>query len=146
MTLPRPGHADLTGVQKSGFDDIRNVLERSSARETAIRVALASVCRKLLKDVGIEVGSRVIQIHNIIDDTPITSDISPEVLNEMADKSSVRCLKISLQKKMIQVIDEAKSEAIQWEELFEVIATGIFMDLVVTLNGIKNYMLEFQRQ
>ena len=49
VTLPRPGHADLTGVQKFDFDDIRNVLERSSARETAMRVALASICRKLLK-------------------------------------------------------------------------------------------------
>ena len=48
VTLPRPGHADLAGAQKFGFDDIRNVLERSSARETAMRVALASVCRRLL--------------------------------------------------------------------------------------------------
>ena len=54
ITLSRPGHADLAGVQKFDFDDIRNVLERSSARETAMRVALASVCRKLLKDLGIE--------------------------------------------------------------------------------------------
>ena len=51
VTLPRPGHADLPGIQKFDFDDIRNVLERSSARETAMRVALASVCRKLLKDI-----------------------------------------------------------------------------------------------
>ena len=49
ITLPRPGHADLAGVQKYGFDDIRNVIERSSARETAMRVALGSVCRKLLE-------------------------------------------------------------------------------------------------
>ncbi len=125
VTLPRPGHADLTGVQKFGFDDIRNVLERSSARETAMRVALASVCRKLLKDVGIEVGSRVVQIHNVKDDTPIPSDISPEVLNEMADKSSVRCLNKSAEEKMIHVIDEAKSEGDSVGGIFEVIATGI---------------------
>ena len=54
VTLPRPGHADLAGVQKYGFDDIRNVLERSSARETAMRVALGSICRKLLEDVDTE--------------------------------------------------------------------------------------------
>ena len=71
ITLPRPGHADLAGVQKFDFDDIRNVLERSSARETAMRVALASVCRKLLEETGIEVGSRVIQIHTVKDNTPI---------------------------------------------------------------------------
>ncbi|SVC33541.1 uncharacterized protein METZ01_LOCUS286395, partial [marine metagenome] len=92
VTLPRPGHADLAGVQKFDFDDIRNVLERSSARETAMRVALASVCRKLLKEVGIEVGSRVAQIYNVKDETPIPEGISPEVLNEMADHSPVRCL------------------------------------------------------
>ena len=67
VTLPRPGHADLAGVEKYGFDDIRNVLERSSARETTMRVALASVCRKLLADIGIHVASRVVQIHNIVD-------------------------------------------------------------------------------
>ncbi len=125
VTLPRPGHADLTGVQKFGFDDIRNVLERSSARETAMRVALASVCRKLLKDVGIEVGSRVVQIHSVKDETPIPTDISPEVLNEMADKSSVRCLNKSSEEKMIQVIDEAKSEGDSVGGVFEVVATGI---------------------
>ena len=53
VTLSRPGHADLAGLQKYDFDDIRNVLERSSARETAMRVALGSICRKLLEEVGI---------------------------------------------------------------------------------------------
>ena len=53
VTLPRPGHADLAGIQKYGFDDIRNVLERSSARETTMRVALGSLCRKLLEDIDI---------------------------------------------------------------------------------------------
>ena len=58
VTLPRPGHADLSGVQKYDFDDIRNILERSSARETTMRVALASICRKLLKEVNIELNSK----------------------------------------------------------------------------------------
>ena len=81
VTLPRPGHADLTGIQKYDFDDIRNVLERSSARETAMRVALAAICRKLLKDIGIEVGSRVIQIHKVKDETRLSEQISPEKMN-----------------------------------------------------------------
>ena len=81
VTLPRPGHADLAGVQKFDFDDIRNVLERSSARETAMRVALASVCRKLLKDLGIEVGSRVTQIHIVKDESSFPLSLSPESLN-----------------------------------------------------------------
>ena len=57
ITLPRPGHADLAGIQKFQSDDIRNILERSSARETTMRVALAAICRKFLKELGIEVGS-----------------------------------------------------------------------------------------
>ena len=81
VTLPRPGHADLSGVQKFDFDDIRNVLERSSARETAMRVALASICRKLLIEIGIEIGSRVIQVHRVKDSSPIPWNMSPEVLN-----------------------------------------------------------------
>ena len=125
VTLPRPGHADLTGVQKFDFDDIRNVLERSSARETAMRVALASICRKLLKDVGIEVGSRVVQIHSVKDTTPIPKGISPEVLNEMADGSSVRCLNKSAEEQMIDVIDKAKVDGDSVGGVFEIIATGL---------------------
>jgi chorismate synthase len=90
VTLPRPGHADLAGVQKYEFDDIRNVLERSSARETTMRVGLGSVCRKLLEEVGIEVGSRVIQIHDIKDKS--VSKFYPNQLSKMADASPVRCL------------------------------------------------------
>ena len=57
VTLPRPGHADLAGIMKFGFDDIRNVIERSSARETAMRVAIGSICRKLLDEINISVCS-----------------------------------------------------------------------------------------
>jgi len=125
VTLPRPGHADLTGVQKFDFDDIRNVLERSSARETAIRVALASVCRKLLKEVGIEVGSRVVQIHSLKDTSPIPEGVSPEGLNEMVDSSPVRCLDKSTEKEMIDVIDKAKADGDSVGGVFEIIATGL---------------------
>ena len=125
VTLPRPGHADLTGVQKFGFDDIRNVLERSSARETAMRVALASVCRKLLKDMGIEVGSRVVQIHSVKDATPIPEGISPEALNKIADSSPVRCLDKSAEKEMMDIIDHAKADGDSVGGVFEVIATGL---------------------
>ena len=125
VTLPRPGHADLAGVQKFNFDDIRNVLERSSARETAMRVALASVCRKLLKEIGIEVGSRVTQIHTVKDETPMQEGISPEVLNNMADKSPVRCLDKNAEKEMIAAIDQAKTDGDSVGGIFEVISTGL---------------------
>jgi chorismate synthase len=125
VTLPRPGHADLAGVQKFDFDDIRNVLERSSARETAMRVALGTICRKLLKDTGIEVGSRVTQIYNVKDETPIPEGITPEALNEIADKSSVRCLDKNTETEMIAAIDNAKAEGDSVGGIFEVIATGL---------------------
>jgi len=101
------------------------VLERSSARETAMRVALGTICRKLLKDTGIEVGSRVTQIHNVKDETPIPEGITPEALNEIADKSSVRCLDKNTETEMIAAIDNAKAEGDSVGGIFEVIATGL---------------------
>ena len=125
VTLPRPGHADLAGIRKFDFDDIRNVLERASARETAMRVALASICRKLLKEVGIEVGSRVIQIHTASDHIPVPEGLSPESLNELADKSLVRCLNNKAEQAMISVINEAKAQGDSVGGTFELIATGL---------------------
>lgn len=125
ITLPRPGHADLAGVQKFDFDDIRNVMERSSARETAMRVALASICRKLLKEAHIEVGSRVIQIHQIKDTSPISQDLSPEELNRLVDPSPVRCLNKDVEKEMVEAIDKAKNSGDSVGGIFEVIAAGL---------------------
>ena len=123
VTLPRPGHADLAGIQKYGFDDIRNILERSSARETTMRVALGSVCRKLLEDVGIEVGGQVIQIHNVKDNTRLK--LSPNQLSELADASPVRCLDKNAEKNMIKTIDEAKAAGDSVGGIFRVVATGL---------------------
>jgi len=125
VTLPRPGHADLAGVQKYGFDDIRNVLERSSARETTMRVALGSICRKLLEDVGIEVGSRVVEIHDVKDEGPVPSNLSPNQLSETADASPVRCLDNDAESKMMATIDDAKKAGDSVGGIFEVIATGL---------------------
>jgi chorismate synthase len=90
-----------------------------------MRVALASICRKLLKDVGIEVGSRVTQIYNVKDETPIPKGISPEVLSEIADKSSVRCLDKNTETEMINAIDKVKAEGDSVGGIFEIIATGL---------------------
>ena len=125
VTLPRPGHADLPGIQKFDFDDIRNVLERSSARETAMRVALASVCRKLLKDIGIEVGCRVTQIYNVQDKSIIPKDLSPGELNRTVDKSPVRCLDSNIEKDMINAIAIAMKSGDSVGGIFEVVATGL---------------------
>ncbi len=124
ITLPRPGHADLAGLQKFGFDDIRNVLERSSARETTMRVALGSVCRKLLEEFGIEIGSRVTHIHNIVDSSSFDKKISPVELSKIVDKSPVRCIDKNAEKKMVSAIDEAKANGDSVGGIFEIIATG----------------------
>ncbi|MBC8322799.1 MAG: chorismate synthase [Candidatus Marinimicrobia bacterium] len=125
ITLPRPGHADLAGVQKYDFDDIRNVLERSSARETTMRVGLASICRKLLLETGVEVGSRVIQIYDAKDESPIPDNLSPAKLNELSDKSPVRCINKEMEEKMMSAIDKAKNDGDSVGGVFEVIATGL---------------------
>ena len=125
VTLPRPGHADLAGVQKYGFDDIRNVLERSSARETTMRVALGSVCRKLLEDVGIEVGSHVVEIHDVKDQSAITDDLSPNQFSDNVDASPVRCLDKDAEAAMMATIDDAKKTGDSVGGIFEVIATGL---------------------
>ena len=123
VTLPRPGHADLAGVQKYGLTDIRNVLERSSARATTMRVALGSVCRKLLEEVGIHIASRVVQIHNIIDTDKVDCEIKE--LNSKVDRSPVRCINKAIETQMINVIDAAKQSGDSVGGIFEVIASGV---------------------
>src|SRR3712207_799660 len=86
VTLPRPGHADLAGMQKYAFNDLRNVLERSSARETAARVAAGAVARKLLSEFGVTINSAVYRIG--------AASLSKEraaLLSAKADESEVRC-------------------------------------------------------
>lgn len=135
VTMPRPGHADLAGVMKYGLDDIRNVLERSSARETAMRVAIGAVCRKLLEEVGITVGSRVYQIHNIVDETPVSNNMSLKELNDTVDASPVRCFDKAAEKKMMDVIDEARNNGDSVGGSFEVIAKGLPYGLGTYINA-----------
>jgi chorismate synthase len=125
ITTPRPGHADLAGLKKFDSDDIRNILERSSARETAMRVGLGSICRKLLESVNIEIGSRVIQIHNAVDNSEIPEEINPFAMSEIADKSPVRCLDKDAEKDMIEVISKAKEAGDSVGGVFEIIAKGL---------------------
>lgn len=125
ITLPRPGHGDLAGVKKFGHTDIRNVLERASARETAMRVGLGTICRLFLRALGIEVGSRVVQIHKAVDSNPLPEPIDPRQLNTQADQSPVRCLDQSTGEAMIAAIDHAKDQGDSVGGIFEVIATGL---------------------
>ena len=125
VTLPRPGHADLAGIMKFGFDDIRNVIERSSARETAMRVAIGSICRKLLEEINISVCSRVIQIYNVIDESKIDSNLSYQDINQLADKSPVRCLNKEAEANMVKAIDNAKKNGDSVGGIIEIYCDGL---------------------
>ena len=125
ITLPRPGHADLAGIQKFGFQDIRNVLERSSARETAMRVALAAMCRKLLESLNIHIASRIISIHDVIDNTIVPPELSMPELNTLVDKSPVRCLDSNAESNMISAIKKASDSGDSVGGVIQLMATGL---------------------
>ena len=124
ITLPRPGHADLAGIMKHDFDDIRNVIERSSARETTMRVALGSICRKLLEECNIHIASYVTAIHNTID-TSSPDQYNVKTINSRADKSSVRSLNPHIEKKMIETIKSAQKNGDTVGGQFRVLVSGV---------------------
>ncbi|HDN67328.1 MAG TPA: chorismate synthase [Firmicutes bacterium] len=122
VTVPRPGHADLSGAVKYSHSDIRNVLERSSARETAIRVALCSLARRLLEELEILVASHVLSIGEVEARISVT-DVS--TLNELADRSPVRCVDPEAEKQMLNQIDHAQQQGNSLGGVFEVIVSGL---------------------
>jgi chorismate synthase len=120
--LPRPGHADLVGTQKYGLTDVRDVLERASARETAARVAGGAVCKAFLAALGVSVHSHVIQITGV--SAPRRSDLRPEDF-ERVDESPVRCLDPEASKRMVAEIDRLRRANESLGGVFEVIAFGV---------------------
>jgi chorismate synthase len=122
LTQPRPGHADLAGMQKYGFDDARDVLERASARETAARVAAGTLAKALLSHLGISVLSHVIQIGSARASTerrPTPDDI------EAVDTSEVRCFDPAAEQAMITAIKEAAKAGDSLGGVVEVLAYGV---------------------
>jgi len=122
ITLPRPGHADLAGVMKYQFTDIRNVIERSSARETTMRVALGSICRKLLEELNIHIASYVTEIHNVRDDEHYNIPIKE--MNKTVDLSPVRALNKKIEKRMIDTIKNAQNKGDTVGGKFMIIVSG----------------------
>ncbi|HZO93582.1 MAG TPA: chorismate synthase [Candidatus Baltobacteraceae bacterium] len=118
--VPRPGHADRIGGIKYGRDDLRDVLERASARETAMRVALGTVARTLLAALGVSVASRVIRIGDAIDETP-WRDVAPEEI----DASPVRALDAGASRSMVAEIERARVAGDTLGGVFEVVARGV---------------------
>ena len=123
ITRPRPGHADLNGGIKYGHRDLRNVLERSSARETTVRVAAGAVATKLLHMLGIELVSHVVEIGGIKAKSTDITDL--HILREKAEESPVRCLDEEAGMKMMAAIDEAKKNGDSLGGVVEVIVTGM---------------------
>src|SRR4051794_1776804 len=120
--LPRPGHADLAGVQKYGLADVRNVLERASARETAARVAVGALAKILLRRFGVEVRSHVIQIGSV--HAPEV-DLLQVADFEAVDESPVRCLDGDAGRAMVEEIDSARKANESLGGVFEVWAFGL---------------------
>ena len=122
LTVPRPGHADLAGALKYGFDDMRLVLERASARETAARVAVGAVARRLLEEFGIRVGSYVVEIGGGVAETP---DLPYDELWARAEASDVRCPDPASAEAMRRRISEARRAKDSLGGVFVVVATGV---------------------
>lgn len=123
ITNPRPGHADLNGGLKYGHRDLRNILERSSARETTVRVAAGAVAKKLLSLLGIEVASHVIEIGGVKSSVDKYDSIGS--LRDISEKSPVRCLDSEAEKEMMKAIDEAKENGDSIGGIVEVIVEGM---------------------
>jgi chorismate synthase len=123
VTRPRPGHADYAGAIKYGHDDIRDVLERASARETASRVAAGSLARQLLAQFDIHLSSHVWAIGGVM--LPVTQTVSFAAAAALPDDAPLRCVDEELQKAMIAKIDAAKEAGDTLGGAFEIIATGV---------------------
>ena len=140
ISMPRPGHADLAGAQKYGFDreprgpDVRPVIDRSSARETAMRVACCSVARQMLRELGIEVGSHVVRLGAVgyassadwqdARDALLSAG-GARALYEAADASDVRMLNEELTVEAIEHIKATKKAGDTLGGVYEVVATGV---------------------
>jgi chorismate synthase len=120
--LPRPGHADLVGTQKYGLTDVRNVLERASARETAARVAGGAVAKAFLNELGVHIFSHVIQITSV--HAPRRDELAPEDFANV-DESPVRCLDPDASRAMVAEIDRLRKANESLGGVFEVRAFGL---------------------
>lgn len=122
VTRPRPGHADLNGALKYGHKDLRNVLERASARETAARVAVGAIARRLLDHFGIRVMSHIVRLGGIAANL---EGLSYDEIAQRAEASPVRCADEDAAQQMMAKIDEAKKAGDTLGGVFEVVVTGV---------------------
>lgn len=126
VTRPRPGHADLAGGQKYGFRDLRDVLERASARETAARVACGAIAKQLLENFGVEIKSHVVKLGDV-PAKPLSK--TWEEICAIPDDSQLRCAETEVQNQMIALIDRAKTDGDTLGGIFEIVAKNVVVGL-----------------
>ncbi|MGI8898733.1 MAG: chorismate synthase, partial [Pyrinomonadaceae bacterium] len=126
LKRPRPGHADLAGGQKFGARDLRNVLERASARETAARVACGALAKQLLAAFGAEIRSHVIQLGGI-PEMPL--ELSWDQIAAVPEDAPLRCADLKIQQRMIEAIDQRREAGDTLGGVFEVVARGLLPGL-----------------
>jgi chorismate synthase len=126
VTRPRPGHADLVGILKYDRLDARDILERASARETAVRVAAGGVAKALLRSFAVDIGSHVVSLGGVNAAVP---DPLPDHLNDAADRSAVRTLDPNAEAEMISRIDDAKAAGDTLGGEVEIVARGLIVGL-----------------
>ena len=135
ITKPRPGHADLNGAIKYGHRDIRNVLERSSARETTVRVA-GAVAKQILSELGVEIAGHVLEIGGV--KAKHISNLSIEEIQTITENSPVRCLDKEVEQEMMNAIDNAKVVEIQsvvlWKSLQKVCRLASVVTSITIVN------------
>ncbi|MFX3674708.1 MAG: chorismate synthase [Paenisporosarcina sp.] len=125
ITRPRPGHADLVGGMKYGHRDLRNVLERSSARETTVRVAVGSVAKQVLAEMGIHIVSHVTEIGGVKANPQSIEGLSVQKIREIVEEDPVYCIDPIASKEMVKAIDEAKENGDSIGGIVEVIVEGV---------------------
>jgi chorismate synthase len=126
LKRPRPGHADLAGGQKFGARDLRNILERASARETAARVACGALAKQLLENFGVEIRSHVVQLGGIPKE-PL--ELVWEMISAIPDDAPLRCADVEAQDAMVALIDEKRRAGDTLGGIFEVVARGLVAGL-----------------
>ncbi|MBX7247018.1 MAG: chorismate synthase [Candidatus Sumerlaeaceae bacterium] len=131
VTRPRPGHADLVGALKFNHRDARNILERSSARETAARVSVGAVCKAFLREFGITIYSHVVNLGGIKVDA---SGLAHEEIQKRADASELRVARPEVEQAMRELVDRAKTEGDTVGGVYEVVALGVPLGLGNTMN------------
>lgn len=123
---PRPGHADLAGGQKFGARDLRDILERASARETAARVACGAIARQLLENFGVCIKSHVVKLGDV-PEKPLEKTFGE--INQIDENAPLRCADAEAERRMIELVDQAKTDGDTLGGIFEVVAANVVVGL-----------------